>query len=395
MEFFYIEDHRGTTLRSGESTAVLLADGSLLLMYSAYDAGGNADHSPAEIVSQRSTDGGHSWSEYQTVFRPPEGALNAISPSLLRLKDGRIGCVFAVKWSTTHCIPYWTASSDEGHSWSEPKPMTTAVGYFCINNDRLVELQDGTLVSPYAELRGIVAYADDKELLKEYLNGWCGIMYSEDGGNSWITPDNARKFQKDWYTPPNPLRLETMEPAERKAVEIKYDVFQEPGVIELNDGRLFMWVRSLCHIYYSFSAGKDAPWSDYVAMPGMNAPCAPQAVKRLPLTGDLIMIYNDRDTEPFGSAIFQHRTPLSLARSKDEGQSWQKLAPLEADQSRNYCYAGLLFFSNRFLATYYESTDALDEEGHVRQLADGSRRRRNLASLKACVGDQAELIGRQ
>ncbi len=392
MEFHLIEDHRQSHFRSGEGAAVELADGRLLVMYTAFRSDSSADHAVADIRAKISADHGRTWSKSQVIFRPPSGALNVMSPSLLRLKDGRIGCTFSIKWTATHCVPQWTSSSDEGQSWASPQPITQEQEYFCVNNDRLVQLADGSLVLPYALHRDVIAYGSDKELLKEWLNAWCGIFSSIDGGRTWQRPDNARKFEKAWHVEPMPLRPETMAPVEARALQEKYDVFQEPGVVELADGRLFMWVRSLCHIYCSWARNKDAAWKNFAALPGFNVSCSPQTIKRVPLNEALVMLYNDRGNVPFGSPAFQYRTPLSVAVSLDEGKTWQKKRPLEFDQSRNYCYYALLFFGTQFLAAYYESTDARDADGMVIVLPDGSPKRRNLASLKICLGPQAELM---
>jgi sialidase-1 len=392
MEFSLIEDHREDPFRSGEGSVVELKDGRLMLMYTAFRDDGHADHSPAEIWARFSSDAGRMWSELSVIFQAPEGALNVMSPSLLRLTDGRIGCVFAVKWDGTHCVPFWTSSIDEGKNWADPQPMTAEAGYFCINNDRLIQLRDGTLVMPYAQHKGMVRFANDKELLKEWLNAWCGILHSRDGGETWEMPDTARKYEKEWHVAPDPLCLELMPPLEQRAVREKYDVLQEPGVIELRDGRLMMWARSLSHVFHSFASNKDGSWSDYKVIAGMNVSCSPQTIKRVPLTDDLVMLYNDRGEIPFGSPCFQDRTPLSVAISKDEGQSWQKVKALESDTSKNYCYAGLCFFAGKFLATYYESADACSEDGSPKYREDGTRRQRNLASLKMCCGEQFELF---
>ena len=388
-EVFYhlIEDHREDHHRSGEGAAVALIDGRLLLMYTAFRGESSADHASAEIFSRTSSDEGVTWSEATTAFRCPPGALNVMSVSLLRLACGRLGCSFSVKWAETHCTPQWTTSSDEGVTWSPPVPITSAVEYFTVNNDRLVQLRDGTIVLPYALLRGIGRNANDKELLKEWLNGWCGIFYSRDGGVTWHMPDNARRFQKDWFAIPETLDLDSMAAIELQALREKYDVFQEPGLVELHDGRLLMWVRSLCHIFVAITDRVESPWSAYRAIPGFNVSCSPQTIKRVPRTGDLVMLYNDRGAVAFGTPNFQLRTPLSLAISKDEGQSWQKLPPLEGDQDRSYCYFSLLFFGTKFLATYYESTVARAEDS-IRVSPEGTPVRRNLASLKMCCGDQ-------
>ena len=388
LSYLLIEDHSRNNHRSGEGATVELKDGRLLLMYTAFRGESSADHAAAKIYLRTSSDAGATWSDPNVAFACPPIALNVMSVSLLRLADGRLGCTFSVKWTETCCIPQWTTSSDEGKTWSDPSPITADIAYFTVNNDRLVQLRDGTIVLPYALLRGIPKDANDKELLREWLNGWCGIFYSKDGGATWHAPNTARQFQKDWFVLPDPFDPDSMAKIEQQAIKERYDVFQEPGVVELRNGRLLIWVRSLSHIFVATADDKDSPWSTYTAIPGINVSCSPQTIKRVPLTGDLVMLYNDRGRVPFGTPTFQLRTPLSLAVSQDEGQTWQKLPSLEEDQTRSYCYFSLLFFGTQFLATYYESTEARNADGTVKLSAQGLPTRRNLASLKMCSGDQ-------
>ncbi len=387
-----IEDHRYDGLRSGESSVVQLKDGGLLLMYSAYRTSGNRDHSHAEIFERRSFDSGKTWSPPRVAFRPPEDALNVCSPSLLRLSDGRIGCVYNVKWAKTHCIPYWTTSDDEGATWSAKQPIDFDREYYVVNNDRLVQLRDGTIVLPYARHRDIPEDGDDKELLKEWVNGSIGIFYSRDGGQSWKRPDTTRRFEKKNFSLPQPLRPELMAAVEKRAVEEQYDVFQEPGVLELANGKLWLWVRSLSHIFYSILDDVDACGDEFRAIPGFNVSCSPQTIKRVPASGALVMFYNDRGVVGFGEPGFQNRTPLSAALSPDEGESWIRLPHVEPDQSKNYCYISLLFFEEKFLLTYFESGFVIDADGKPVMDTDGHPKRRNLASLKRYLGNQSELV---
>lgn len=104
-------DHSTDGLRSGEGAMVALADGSLLLHYSEF-TGGGADDSRALIAEIRSTDNGVTWSEPKPVFQAPAKALNAMSVSLLRLQDGRIGSVFA---DSPLAVAF---SDDDGRTWS-------------------------------------------------------------------------------------------------------------------------------------------------------------------------------------------------------------------------------------------------------------------------------------
>ncbi len=366
---------------------MLLRDGRLLLMYSAFRGGGGSDHSPGSVFMKTSGDGGASWSEACPVFTLPEGALNLMSVSLLRLQDGRIGCVYCVKWTQgSHCVPYWTTSGDEGANWAEARPISSLEAYFVVNNDRLIEMRDGTLVVPYALHGNLDGDGDDTAPFREALNARCGIFYSKDGGESWVRPDTARRFEADWFTPPSPFRPEKAHPSALEVIRARYDVFQEPGVVELSDGRLMMWVRSRSHIYGSRLADFGGEWEDFKAIPGFNVCCGPQTIRRLAGSGRLVMLYNDRGEVGYGEPGYSFRTPLSVAFSDDDGETWQRSTPLEQDESKSYCYFSLLFFNGSFLATYYESAPVLEPDGTPALDLYGLKRRRNLASLKACRG---------
>ncbi|HWL52732.1 MAG TPA: sialidase family protein [Chthoniobacteraceae bacterium] len=390
LSFTLLEDHRHDGERSGEGSAVALNDGRLLLMYSAFRGGGGSDHSPGTIFQRTSGDGGATWSASSPVFAVPQGALNLMSVSLLRLRDGRIGCIYLVKWTQgTHCVPYWTTSSDEGESWAAPTLVTPLEEYFVVNHDRLIQLRDGTLVLPYAWHGALHPNGDDTAPFREELNARCGIFYSRDGGKSWTRPDTARRFEPGWFTPPSPFRPEKAHPDALKIIDKRYDVFQEPGVVELSDGRLMMWARSLSHLYHSRLGDLDGEWEPFRAIPGFNVCCGPQTIQRLPGSDRLVMLYNDRGEFGFGEPGYTLRTPLSVAVSDDGGECWQRLAPLEGDDSKNYCYFSLLFFGERFLATYYESVPRLEADGTPARDAHGLPKRRNLASLKVCRGESA------
>ncbi len=389
MLYHTVEDHSQDGERSGEGAAVELRDGRLLLLYSAFRGGGGADHAPGNVFRRVSADGGGSWGPSQMALPTPPGALNTGFISLLRLQDGRIGCVYLVKWTAhDHCIPYWTFSEDEGETWAESRAITPERSYFVVNNDRLVQLRDGTLLLPYAWHGDIGRDLDDNTPFRESLNARCGIFYSKDGGASWQRPDTARRFEKRWFTPPTPFRPDKVEEVSRKIVEARYDVFQEPGVVELEGGIVMMWVRSNAHLYWSLLRdGLDGPWEEFRVLEGFNICKGPQLIKRLPGSQRLVMLYNDRGDEGYGEPDFMTRTPLSIAFSDDEGQTWQRTQPLEGDLSRSYCYASLLFFGTRFLATYYESVPRRLADGSLERTPQGTVARRTLASLKTCVGD--------
>jgi hypothetical protein len=155
-------------------------------------------------------------------------------------------------------------------------------------------------------------------------------------------------------------------------------VAQEPGVIELLDGRVMMWVRTTGgYAYRCCSADGGDTWSPFQAIAEFAMPCGPQTIRRLPGHRRMVMLYNDREGVPFGDPRFMWRTPLSVAVSDDDGRTWRRHTALEADDSVNYCYHSLCFSGDRAIASYYQGVTTVDR--------DGTESRRNLCSLKVKV----------
>jgi len=351
------------------------------MLYSAFR--GPRDHSAADIARLISTDGGNTWSFPSVVFRAPAGVLNFSSVSLLRLRDGRIGCVFCVKHSLSELEPVWTVSADEGETWSEPVPLMGEKGYFLVNNDRLIQMGDGTLVVPYAlhqNFHGQEQYAH----FNPGLNAVCGLIFSVDGGVRWMRSLCQITHTEEYHCRPLFVDEALLSAGVRFQLQHRLGVFQEPGVQELSDGRLMLSMRSSHGIYRAFSDGVNSPWEGCGRMEGLHVCLGPQTIKRLPDSKELLMLYNDRGTIPVGDPRFTLRTPLSLARSIDDARSWRPCGSL-TDDSRNYCYFSLLFFQNRFVISCYRSAQV--------RAPEGLEARRNLASLQVLFGPVSLLPG--
>jgi hypothetical protein len=149
---------------------------------------------------------------------------------------------------------------------------------------------------------------------------------------------------------------------------------QEPGVIELRDGSLIMIMRcDLGFIYQSRSCDEGLSWSHPEAT-SLVAPVSPSTIKRIPKTGDLLVIWNNRAGHP-DSEPFSRRTPLTCAISRDEGETWTNIRNIEEDRSKTYCYTSVTFVGKNALLTYYISEETPDGE-------------RVLANLKLKILDQ-------
>lgn len=293
--------------RNSEADVLPLKDGALLLAYTMFEGSGE-DEGKAKIMGKISSDGGRHWSE-PFLLQENIGNLNVMSASLLRLKNGRIALFFLKKDSLSNCYVYMKTSSDEGKTWNKPLPCyIEEPGYYILNNARVLQLSSGRIVVP-------VAYTKDVGKRYHFVS-FC--LYSDDEGRTWRRSRNV--------------------------VDLDGMGADEPGVVELKDGRLLMIIRTnLGRIYRAFSNDGGGTWEP--AEPTfLVSPSAPATIARIPKTGDLLIIWNNSADK---------RVPLTSAISKDEGESWINLKNLETGPG-TYAYTSITFFNDRAILTYYE-----------------------------------------
>jgi predicted neuraminidase len=305
--------------RNSEGSFAILKDGRVLFVYSRFRGG--SDEAAADLVSRVSSDDGRTWSGPQQVVGR-EGAMNVMSASLLRLADGSIALFYLVKNSMTDCRLHMLSSSDEAGSWHEPRLCVPEDGYFVVNNDRVIQLKSGRLVVPAAQHH----YAATKDIPASG-RGEATCFLSDDAGKTWrrgaatlIAPRRSRSG------------------------------FQEPAVVELKDGSLLMLTRTdLGSQFCSTSTDGGENWTPAVPT-DLASPLSPGSIKRVPTTGELMVIWNDHRNVP--AALANKRTPLSVALSSDEGKTWRPSKTLEADPNGYYCYTAILFRDDRVLLAY-------------------------------------------
>ena len=326
----FILKHGPENPRNSEGAFVKLSDGRILFAYTRYNDkdGYWRDHAPADIYAVTSADGGQTWSEpFPVVIND---AVNVMSVSLLRLQDGRIALVYSRKsqipgYSLMDCRPLIRFSSDEAQSWSEPTEIANVPFLYLVNrNDSLIQLRSGRLILPVS----FHPYTSKQ-------NGGQGIalyFLSDDGGASW------RRSRECCY-PHHSLSRGLM----------------EPGVVELNDGRLLGWFRTRngCQ-YKTFSYDQGETWSEAIPAPEFPSPSSPLALKRDPEDNALTAVWNDyspiRSVRYAGGVI--GRTPLVLARSLDEGQTWIDHKTLEDAPDHGFAYTAMLFEDRSLYLAY-------------------------------------------
>lgn len=308
--------------RNSEGDFVTLADGRVLLIYTRF-TGGGGDHATADLVARESRDAGRTWNAVDRVIVRNEGQMNVMSVSLLRLAGGPIALFYLRKNSTADCRPCLRLSRDEGQTWSDPTLcVPDQVGYFVMNNGRAIQTRGGRLVLPLC-LHMLPDYA------KPDWQGTALCYLSDDEGRTW-------RASREKFTGKDPAG--------------KRVTLQEPGLIELRDGRLMMYCRTTSGSQYvSYSSDHGDTWTPPVAS-NILSPCSPALVKRIPQTGDLLLVWNNhQDIDP---KLAKLRTPFTVALSKDDGRTWLPAKTLENDPTGWYCYPAMTFVGDHVLIAH-------------------------------------------
>lgn len=306
--------------RYTEGSILELDDGSLLFAVTEFENSGS-DFARARIVGRRSRDGGRTWSEPRILQRNT-GGLNVMSVTLRRLRTpaaaGTIAMFYLEKNGRDDLDLLVRVSTDEAASFGPAVRITQDPGYHVVNNDRVTQLASGRLLAPAAS-------TPDVGKVNHFV-AHCYIC--DDGGRTWRPGKGS--------------------------VDAPGRGAMEPEVVELRDGRLLMILRTqLGHIGKSYSTDGGDTWSEMESL-GVRAPEAPATLRRIPSSGDLLLIWNDTFTP--GAGHGGRRTPLTAALSADDGTTWRTVDQLESDPRRTYSYTSLVFVRDRAVMSYWESS---------------------------------------
>lgn len=305
--------------RNSEGDFITLKDGTIMFVYSHFYGDSRSDFGHSLLAARYSDDGGGSWSEKDEIIIENEGGVNVMSVSLLRLQDDRIAMFYLRKNSMQDCVPIIRYSEDEGKTWSEARPtITDREGYFVLNNDRAIQLDEGRLLMPVS----LHITPEKDKRFNEHGIMFC--YYSDDAGLTWQSG--------------SPLENET-----------GY-LTQEPGVVELKDGRVMMYVRSdVGRQLVSYSKDRGHSWLS-LELSNIVSPLSPVSVERIPKTGDLLLVWNNNDGRD--ERIREKRTPFNTAISKDDGATWQNMKTIANDTDTRYCYTAIHFVEDAILLAH-------------------------------------------
>lgn len=300
------------------STAVNLPDGGLLCCW----FGGRREGSSDTAIYSSRWDG----SRWESPRRLAGGGAANWNPVLFYRSGGLLQLFYKegqaiADWKTLYMI-----SADNGLTWSEPAelvPGDCSGGRGPVRS-KPVRLASGRVIAGASVERGLwTAFAD----------------YSDDGCRTW-TKANVIAVEG--------LQYRAGEKIAESAIEVSQQSFYGRGVIqpalwESSPGKVHMLLRSSeGRIYRSDSDDNGASWCSAYAtvLPNNNS-----GLDLAQAGGCLYLACN-----PVGEA-WGRRSPLTLFKSADNGQSWQKLLDLETGEGE-YSYPAVIGRGGGLCVTY-------------------------------------------
>ena len=324
--------------RNSEGAFIRMDDDSIAFVYSRYRTG-SSDGATCDLAVSYSYDEGETFGESRVILTPEEcDAMNLMSVSLFKLNDGSIALYYLKKSKGAQCVPYLRKTKDF-KTFSKEIRCISEEGYFVVNNDRVRRLSNGNLIFPAAlhlqdTTHGVFDH-DSKHLKLKYGIG--KVYISKDDGETWE---------------------ETCE------LDMPYEYFktvrdaglQEPGVIELDDGSIYMYFR--CNVGRQLeSYSYDGGYTFTTPIPSrFTSPPSPLSTLRLS-DGNILIGYNPI---PFYPGRYEGekghwtggRNPFVLEIADGNMKTVVPVRAIERDEKSGYCYCAMFETKDGVLLGY-------------------------------------------
>jgi hypothetical protein len=339
--------------RKSEASMVSLRDGSVLLAYASH--AGRSDNDRAPLVAVKLDSEGRPVTDERVVVPPPPDGFNAMSPALQRLPDGRLGMLFSYRQSQKIASRRFTASADEGETWS-PHVIVADGQYKTGCHDRFTVHSSGRLLAP-------CHCTEDWDLHHLHVR----VARSDDLGVTWQLGDPITLPYVRWLASENPrsrrLPLAGAAPASTPSAPARQEFIQdtesgciEPGIAERVDGSLIMTIRTAMGTQFkSESFDRGASWSTPRSMEVVS-PVAPAHLSRLPGSDDLLLLWtSDYDAN---APLSGRRNTIMACVSRDGGESWphDRRKVLIHDPEHSVDYPSVLYRGSEAWITLRTST---------------------------------------
>ncbi|MEQ9410441.1 MAG: sialidase family protein [Fuerstiella sp.] len=289
------------------NAAVTLPDGTLESFYR------RAADGHVSIFVMRSTDSGRSWTTPAVLVHLSIDSWGGPMPLLDR--DGELHFVIprvrgdGRRPGVDRFIDLYHLRSFDGRTrFSEPKRIYEG---YCGALQGVFQLSSGRIVAPFADwLPGVPTKPPTGPSVTT-------CVYSDDAGQTWHrSPAALTAPCHDGYNGGN------------------YGAC-EPTIIELQDGRVWMLIRTQDGFLYESFSPDGVHWSDArrSRFYSSNSPAFPV---RLP-DGRLVVFWNNCQMPPRvgNDGVYGGRDALHAAISSDEGQTWRGFREVYRDATRN------------------------------------------------------------
>ena len=257
-----------------------------------------------------------------------KGDMNVQAPAMLRTKTGDLLLISLRAHpegnSSTMCL---FTSADGGKTFSARDPLWSRSNGQLLQGgtSSLLELKSGRLLLPY--------HGGTGSQWRQKNSAWC--LYSDDGGTSWKQSD---------------------------PIDVPKRGAMEASVVQLDDQILLMSLRTqLGGPFLSRSTDEGKTWSKPVFSElegGESGTC----LRRLPGSKDVVLFFNNskynKDHHHFGE-----RTPLTCARSADQGRTWRIIGNIASDPNAEYTNLDCFFTpEGNAILTYMYAKPAWNRE---------------------------------
>ncbi len=215
------------------------------MSYEEFYEGEGDDYDQARIIGRISTDGGYNWAAPFVMLERDDPVLQA---SFLRV-DHKILAFFLERFETDDLRVVKGELFSDGKSLVNLGSVTVPnSGYYQINNDRAISMENGDILLPLAYNRDIATFDSNDPI--QALS-----LISKDQGVSWFESNNRVVVP--------PLGSD------------------EPGVIELGGGKVLMYIRTNNeYIFSSISNDYGFNWSEPEKILSMPSPSSPATMKK-------------------------------------------------------------------------------------------------------------------
>ena len=243
------------------------------------------------------------------------------NPVLFEMPGGELWLFFKIGDSVSDWTGWLTKSADGGHTWSRREPLPE--GFLGPIKNKPLLLGNRLLCGSSTERHG---WRFHVEILDLNTNKW-----------KYVGPVEADTLAMTDDMEPTTTSLAHPIYQEGKGPKPIYSI--QPSFLQLSDGRLMVLMRTHNgRLAQSFSSDGCETWSRVTLS---NVPSNQSGTDAVTLSdGRHVLAYNNFETLPGEKK--GPRTPLSLAVSEDDGQTWQHLLTLEDSPIGEYSYPAII-----------------------------------------------------